>query len=651
MATNLVKLWKDNLALNHKGQIDSLKATYPKKNTLVININNTGPELFEAIVKDPLLAENALYSALIEGKMIPGYSGSKHTINLRFIGFPNRIKVSDLNSTYLDKFTSMRVIVKKVTTVKPRLVYAAFKCNACKEKTVYMPVDEDEVIPPQDKCLCGGKSWRFMLKQSLKKDYQIITVQDPPEDGAGSKAEVLSVKLLDDLTGRVQPGNIIVINGIYKGQQKKNSATLDTFLEAKSIEVKNKDFSKIEISKDEIAEFEQLAQMPEIYDMLWQSIAGVVKGYDAVKQAILLQLLGGVEKVTDDGDRFRSDFHILLCGDPSVAKSKILKSAYNLCPRGVYASGKASTAAGLTAAATKGADGSWEIEAGAAVLADKGNLFLDELDKIDKDAVSSLHEIAEEQVLHFNKAGCNADLSTKCAILAAANPKRSRFDRYLDLASQVTFAASLLSRFGLIFLLTDDPDTRRDRDIAHHIINSHRKKDATKPIPIEKIRKFIAHAKQSCFPEISDEAAQMYEDYYVQIRSKEQNAIPITPRQVEDIIRMSEASAKTRLSKFVEKIDVERAIHIYEEAMRITGTDPKTGEVDADKASGLFSFSNKEDLKKMKQMRYDMFTKGKDWPTRAQLVDAAIADGWNAVDARNTVNELWDELGLHGRTP
>ena len=642
-----VQLWKDNLNTFHKNEITLLGQTYPKKNSLTININNTAPELFDAIVKDPLLAENALYSAIMEGKYIPSWNGSKHTINLRFIGFPTRIKVADLNSAKLEKFASLRVVVKKTTTVKPRLVHAAFKCNACKNKVVYVPVEEDDVEPPQDKCLCGGRSWRFLLRTSIKKDYQLITVQDPPEDGAGSKPETLTVKLLDDLTGKVQPGNIIVINGIYRGKQKKAGATLDTYLDAKSVEITNKDFSKIEITEEEINEFEELAKDPEIYSMLWSSIAGVVKGWESVKQAILLQLLGGVEKINDDGDCFRPDFHVMLCGDPAVAKSKILKSAYNLCPRGIYASGKATSAAGLTAAANKGPDGAWEIEAGAAVLADKGMLFLDELDKIDKTAVSSLHEILEEQVLHINKAGINADLATRESCLAAANPKHSRFDKYQDLASQVSFAPSLLSRFGLIFLMTDEPDKKKDRAIAKHIINSHRGMSDKKVLSVDKIRKYIAHAKQTCFPEISDAAAQMYEDYYERIRSKEQSAIPITPRQLEDIIRMSEASAKTRLSEFVEEIDVTRAINVYESAMMMTATNPETGEIDADKMSGDMSKESRVELKKVKMIREKMFELNEKWPSRGELVEECQNQGMNPGLAQAMTKKLWTEIGLN----
>jgi len=643
----IVQLWKDNLESFHKGELLVLKAEYPKKATITININNACPELFDEIVKDPMLAENALYSALMEGKYIPQWNGSKHSINVRFIGFPHRIKVKDLNSKYLEKFTSLRVVVKKVTTVKPRLVHAAFKCNACKEKIVYIPVEDEEVTPPNDKCLCGGKSWRFLLRTSLKKDYQLITVQDPAEDGAGSKPETLIVKLLDDLTGKVQPGNIIVINGIYRGHQKKNGATLDTYLDAKSVEITNKDFSKIEITEEEIREFEELARNPEIYSMLWSSIGGVVKGWESVKQAILLQLLGGCEKINDDGDRFRPDFHILLCGDPSVAKSKILKSAFNLCPRGIYASGKATSAAGLTAAATKGADGGWEIEAGAAVLADKGILFLDELDKVDKEAVSSLHEILEEQVLHISKAGICADLSTRESCLAAANPKRSRFDRNLDLASQVSFAPSLLSRFGLIFLMIDEPDKKKDRGIAKHIINSHRGMTPEKPISVDTLRKYIAHAKQSCEPEITDEAAQMYEDYYVRIREKTQTAIPITPRQIEDIIRMSEASAKTRLAKTVEKIDVDRAIAIYESAMMMTAMDPSTGEIDVDKMSGEMSNFTRDAMQKVKQLRWDFHDSTGNWPSREQLRTECEKIGMTKEQADKMTVQVWRELGLN----
>jgi replicative DNA helicase Mcm len=565
---------------------------------------------------------------------------------LRFTGFPTRIKVKDLNSTYLEKFASLRVVVKKVTSVKPRLVHAAFRCNACKEKIIYVPVEGEEVIAPTEKCLCGGKSWRFLLKTSLKKDYQIIIVQDPPEDGGGTKPETLTVKLLDDLTGKVQPGNIIVINGVFRGAQKKSGATLDTYMDAKSIEVTNKDFSKIEITDDEIKEFNELSKNPDIYNMLWTSIAGVVKGHEAIKQAILLQLLGGIEKINDDGDRFRADLHILLCGDPATAKSKLLKSAFNLCPRGIYASGKATSAAGLTAAASKGTDGSWEIEAGAAVLADKGMLILDELDKVDKDAVSALHEILEEQILHINKAGISADLSTKESMLAAANPKRSRFNKYADLASQVSFAPSLLSRFGLIFLITDEPDQKKDREIAKHIINSHRRKTSEKAIPIEKIRKYIAHAKQSCFPDISDEAAQMYEDYYAKIRGKSQTAIPITPRQIEDIIRLSEASAKTRLSEFVEKIDVERAISIYEEAMRFTATDPVTGEIDTDRTTGGTSQAGRDYLTMIKELRIKLYEQNEKWPSRLELTRYAEENGVPAGASSHAVQQLWTELGL-----
>ena len=644
---SIVQLWKQNLESQHKGELIVLKAEYPKKSSLTININNTAPELFDAIVADPIMAENALYSAIMEGRYIPAWNGSKHTINIRFIGFPHRIKVSDLNSKNLEKFTSLRVVVKKVTTVKPRLVYAAFKCNACKEKVVYVPVEEDDVIPPQEKCLCGGRSWRFMLKTSIKKDYQTILVQDPAEDGAGTKSQTLTVKLFDDLTGKVQPGNIIVINGIYRGQQKKQSATLETYLDAKSVEITNKDFTKIEISEEEIHEFEELAKNPEIYEMLWSSIGSVVKGWEAVKQAILLQLLGGVEKINDDGDRFRPDFHILLCGDPSVAKSKILRSAYNLCPRGVYASGKATSAAGLTAAANKGTDGSWELEAGAAVLADKGMLIIDELDKVDKEAVSSLHEILEEQVLHVNKAGISADLATRESCLAACNPKRSRFDKNMDLASQVSFAPSLLSRFGLIFLMTDEPNAKKDREIAKHIINSHRGKTPEKPIPVDTLRKYIAHAKQSCNPEITDEAAQMYEDYYAKIRAMTQTAIPITPRQIEDIIRMSEASAKTRLSPIVEAIDVTRAIWVYEEAMRITATNPATGEIDVDKMSGDMSTNARDGISKVKEIRAKMFETNEKWPSRMELVAACVNEGMTRDSASYLVGQVWKELGLN----
>ena len=432
----------------------------------------------------------------MEGRYIPTWDGVFHRINIRFIGFPNRIRIKELNSKMLDKFCSLRVVVRKATTVKPKIIKAAYKCNACKQKIAYTPVENEEVIPPTDKCLCGGRSWRFVLKESIKKDYQIIEVQEPPEEGAETNAEKITIKLLDDLTGLVQPGNIIIVNGIFKADQEgTKNATLTTYIEAKSIEVTNKDFSKIEINPEEILEFKQMANDPDIFNILHQSIARIIKGHTHVKQGILLQLMGGVEKITDDGDRIRGDNNLLLCGDPATAKSKMLKAAYNLCPRGIYASGKSTTGPGLTASVSKGLDGCWQIEAGAAVLANNGNLFLDEMDKMPKDAVLALHEIAEDQIIHLNKAGINADLPAKCTLTAACNPKRSRFNEYEDLASQVNFPASLLSRFGLIFLILDKPDPKKDREIAEHLMSYHRKKNTVGKISTAKLRRYIAYAK------------------------------------------------------------------------------------------------------------------------------------------------------------
>jgi replicative DNA helicase Mcm len=232
--------------------------------------------------------------------------------------------------------------------------------------------------------------------------------------------------------------------------------------------MKDQEFEEIEISQDDEEMIMAMSRDPEIYENIRKSIAPSIYGYEDVKEALGLQLVSGFEKNLPDGARIRGDIHILLVGDPGIAKSQLLRYMIKISPRGIYTSGKSSTSAGLTATAVKDelGDGRWTIEAGALVLADKGIAAIDEMDKMNNEDKSALHEAMEQQTISVAKAGVMATLKSRCSLLAAANPKLGRFDKYEPIAPQINLTPALMSRFDLIFVLTDDPESLEPGYIA-----------------------------------------------------------------------------------------------------------------------------------------------------------------------------------------
>jgi replicative DNA helicase Mcm len=301
------------------------------------------------------------------------------------------------------------------------------------------------------------------------------------------------------------------------------------------------------------------------------------------KEAIALQLFGGVEKRHPDGVRVRGDIHVLLVGDPGTAKSQLLRYIADVAPRGIYTSGKGATAAGLTAAAVKDdfGGGRWALEAGMLVLADGGIAIVDELDKMSPDDRSAMHEALEQQTVSVAKAGITATLNARCPVLAAANPKWGRFTPDRPIAEQIDLPPTLLSRFDVIYSIQDRPDQDRDRSLANRILRSHREGEAREaaavdgrtfttagpPFGPDLLRKYIAYARRTVRPVLSAEALSTLEDFYVRVRrqGEEPNApVPITARQLEALVRLSEAAARARLSSVVEVVDADRATRIVE---------------------------------------------------------------------------------------
>ncbi|HEV2231470.1 MAG TPA: minichromosome maintenance protein MCM, partial [Thermoplasmata archaeon] len=350
---------------------------------------------------------------------------------------------------------------------------------------------------------------------------------------------------------------------------------------------------------------------PTIVDKVVLSLAPTIRGMEEEKEAIALQLFGGVEKRHPDGIRVRGDIHVLLVGDPGTAKSQLLRNVAEVAPRGIYTSGKGATAAGLTAAAVKDdfGGGRWMLEAGMLVLADGGIAVVDELDKMTPEDRSAMHEALEQQTVSIAKAGITATLNARCPVLAAANPKWGRFTPERTIAEQIDLPPTLLSRFDVIYSIQDRPEEGRDRFLANRILLSHQEGEAREasfgyapsvasggaPFSPDLLKKYIAYARRNIRPVLSADALRTLEDFYVRVRKQGEepdSPVPITARQLEALVRLSEAAARARLSDVVSVEDAERSTRIVEGFLkRVSTTD---GKLDIDLVSTGVSHSQRE---------------------------------------------------------
>jgi replicative DNA helicase Mcm len=566
------------------------------------DIEKFDPDVANYTLNNPTLSLKCAEDAI---KRMVSHALTNPFIHFRIKSLPrdSRIEIRKLRAKHLGTFVSVEGLVRKATEVRPRVTVAEFECVRCGHRTVIeqegMLFHEPLECSKEDGgCGRGTGSTKFRLLTDPSKfvDTQKIEIQEPPEGlRGGAQPERLVGYIEDDLSGRISPGDRMILNGILRSQQKGGqvkSTLFEIHLDINSIEYEEHEYEEVLITPEDELRIREFAQSTDIFEKIIASISPTIYGYDQEKEALALQLFGGVGKVMDDGTRIRGDIHIALIGDPGTAKSQILRYMAQLAPRGIYTSGKSSSAAGLTAAAVKDefGEGRWTLEAGALVLADKGLACIDELDKMNDQDRSSIHESLEQGTISVAKAGITATLQSRCAVLGAANPKYGRFDESRNIAEQIDLPPALLSRFDAIFTMTDRPDSEQDRNVAAHILKAHRRgevkllespelmtlvdtaeimRNSGGLVPAmdrDFLRKYVAYSKRIT-PIMSDEAVRTLEGYYVSIRKLgegEEASVPITARQLEALIRMSEASARARLSPIVIMEDANRAIKIVE---------------------------------------------------------------------------------------
>ncbi|MFA6974313.1 MAG: minichromosome maintenance protein MCM [Parcubacteria group bacterium] len=560
-----------------------------------IKLTEFSNTLSDKIIKDPEETLRLIELAIEE-------SGLVSNVRVRLNNLPKsqEIKIRNIRSKNLDEMIIIEGIIRQSSDVRPQVVNAKFECPSCGTMMSVLQIEKKFREP--FRCSCGRKGgFRLVSKEMV--DTQRLVIEESPESlVGGEQPKKINVFVKEDLVEpkmeeKTTPGSRIKVIGVLKEvpvplSTGGLSTRFEIAIEANNIIALEETFEDLDINDEDERQILELSEDPQILDKLAKSIVPSVWGYEEIKKSLVLQLFGGVAKTHAEGQKSRGDMHILLIGDPGVAKSVTLAFIAQISPKGRYVVGKSASGAGLTATVVRDEYlRGWSLEAGAMVLANKGIVCIDELEKMDPQDRSAMHEAMEQQTITISKANVQATLRAETSVLAAANPKFGRFDPYQSIAQQIDLPPTLINRFDVIFTLRDIPDKIKDEKIATHVLSGHKNEGGEMIIPRDLFRKYIAYAKQKYFPKLSDEAVEEIKKFYVDLRNKPvasesaMRPIPISARQLQALVRMSEASAKLKLRRVVTKEDAKEAIDLMKFYLMQVGYDYESKTFDIDKAT------------------------------------------------------------------
>ncbi|KAF8624769.1 hypothetical protein AX15_005661 [Amanita polypyramis BW_CC] len=518
----------------------------------------------------------------------------------------NMLQFRELTAVTLNKLVRLPGIVISASVLFSRATKLHLQCRACGHiKVVHPPGGlgglgngSDRGLPRQceatsadGKKECPLDPYLIVHNKSSFADQQTLKLQEAPDMvPVGELPRHILLSADRYLTGKVVPGSRVIATGIYstfQSSKNKNASAIalrQPYLRVVHLELTSPSGAGgsnpfgVQFSPEEEEEFMDIARSEGFYERFARSVGPSIYGSLDIKKAITCLLFGGTKKLLPDGLRLRGDINVLLLGDPGTAKSQLLKFVEKVAPIAVYTTGKGASAAGLTASVQRDpVSREFYLEGGAMVLADGGVVCIDEFDKMrDEDRVA-IHEAMEQQTISIAKAGITTVLNSRTSVLAAANPVFGRYDEGRSPGENIDFQTTILSRFDMIFIVKDEHNETRDRNIARHVMNIHMNRpnednDDSGEIPLDKMRRYIAYCKSKCAPRLSPDAQEMLSSHFVTLRqdvqklerdNDERSSIPITIRQLEAIIRISEASAKLTLSPVVQNHHVEEAIRLF----------------------------------------------------------------------------------------
>jgi len=630
------------------------------------------PEIEILFSTDPDRVLNAFSRAIKEALQtrFPDYAEKiKDEVRVRLVNYPLQRSLRQINAETIGNITSVSGMVVRASEVKPLAKELVFVCPDEHQTKVIQLKGMDVKIP----VVCDNPSCKhrdFELKPEASKfiDFQILRLQELPEDlPPGQLPHYIDVTIRQDLVDNARPGDRIILTGIVRVEQESvagitrgHSGLYRLRIEGNNIEFlggrgskTSRKIEREEVSPEDEKMIKTLSQSPNVYQRLIDSFAPHIQGQSLIKEAILLLIVGSTQRLLGDGSKIRGDINVFLVGDPGTAKSEMLKFCARIAPRGLYTSGRGSTAAGLTAAVVRDKTGIMMLEAGAVVLGDQGLVCIDEFDKMKPEDRSALHEVMEQQSASIAKGGIVATLNARTSILAAANPMYGKYDPFKNITENVNLPIPLLTRFDLIFVVRDIPGRERDEKIARHIIELHTPTgtDKRSVIDVDTLTKYLSYAKRSS-PDLTKEAEEKILEYYLQMRNVEsEEMITVTPRQLEGIIRLSTARARLLMKDKVEEEDAERAIFLIQSMLQDAGVDVNTGKVDL----GVLQGRPRSEVSKM-QLFMDVL-KSMEGDNKVAVEERAFVkelektEKFTEEEARNYIRRMLREASIYESKP
>ncbi|OAA74072.1 DNA replication licensing factor mcm5 [Cordyceps fumosorosea ARSEF 2679] len=509
------------------------------------------------------------------------------------------VSIRDLDSVNIARLVRVPGIVIGASVMSSKATELHLQCRNCHDSQsipilggfsgVSLPRQcARKRIPNDQSPKCPLDPYFVMHEKSIFIDQQVIKLQEAPDQvPVGELPRHVLISADRYLTNRVIPGSRCTVTGIFSIYQNKGSKSATSgavairtpYLRAVGIQTSSDQLKGYtSYTEEEEQEFLEMSRRPDLYNVMAECIAPSIYGNNDIKKAILCLLMGGSKKLLPDGAKLRGDINVLLLGDPGTAKSQLLKFVSKVAPISIYTSGKGSSAAGLTASVQRDqSTREFYLEGGAMVLADGGVVCIDEFDKMrDEDRVA-IHEAMEQQTISIAKAGITTILNARTSVLAAANPIFGRYDDMKSPGENIDFQTTILSRFDMIFIVKDDHSKEKDINIAKHVMGIHMQNRAVEEmveseIPVDKMRRYVSYCRNRCAPRLSPEAAEKLSSHFVSIRrqvhaaeieANTRSSIPITVRQLEAIVRITESLAKLTLSPVATEAHVDEAIRLF----------------------------------------------------------------------------------------